>query len=385
MENYKYVGAISNKQGKKVVDMHLYDNIGFGGIKSADFVNEMKAQNADRINVRINTKGGDVIEGLGILSAMLNFQKEGGELHTYNDGVAASTGGWLLVAAKPENIHSKDYAILMLHGVSNDTQDGLFRKTIEKIFKNRAGLNVSELMTNGKDNFFNAEEAAERGFLPFGNIENTGLELPKSNDLLLVANAAKEIISNNLNINIKKPLSMKRIANLLNLQEGSTEEVIANAISNTLADAKKSADKLEEVQNTLKEKETELEKLNKQIKAANRLVAVGVVENAIKEGRLSPKDEDAKKSLIEQADANLEGFKNMIEMIPVKAANIIDQTKAGQETPENLLEQVKNRGFRTLEKEDPSLLAEIKNSAKGEYVKLYNKQYDTNKTEADFA
>lgn len=385
MNKFKYINQVSNKAGKKVVDMHLYDNIGFGGIKGIDFANEMKAQNADRVNVRICSKGGDVIEGFAILSAMLNFKNAGGELHTYNDGVAASTAGWLLQAADPNNIHSKDYAILMLHGVSNDTNDGKFQKAIAKIFKNRSGIDVNELMTNGQDNFFDTDEAIAKGFLIESNVENTGNTLPKSNDLLLIANAANEIISNNSNINIKKPLKMKRIANLLNLQEGSTEEVIANAISKTIADAEKQAKKLTEVQNTLKEKNTLVEKLQKQVKASNDLTATNLVEGAIKDGRLAPATEEDKKELINSAKSDLGAFEKMLKMIPVKASNIISNTKIGEEGKKSLIAKIDNRGLRQLEREDSGLLAEVKKNDKETYVNLYNEQYGTAKTIADFS
>jgi len=385
MDKFKYINSISNKSGKKVVDMHLYDNIGFGGIKGIDFANEMKAQNADRVNVRICSKGGDVIEGFAILSTMLNFKANGGELHTYNDGVAASTAGWLHQAADPENIHSKDYAILMLHGVNNDTKDGKFQKAIAKIFKNRSGVDVNELMTNGQDNFFDTDEAIARGFLNASNVESTGNTLPKSNDLLLIANAANEIISNNSNINIKTPLKMKRIANLLNLQEGSTEEVIANAITKTIADAKEQAKKLETVQNTLKEKNTLVEKLQKQVKAAHELTATNIVEAAIKDGRLAPANETEKGEIIETAKNDLGAFEKMLKMIPVKAANIASATSIGAEGKKTLIAKIENRSFRELERSDSGLLAEIKKNDVETYVNMYNEQYGTAKTVADFS
>ena len=382
MKDLKCFNKVTNSNGKTVATVYLYDEIGFDGITAANFSKELKEINPDVLNVRINSIGGSVIDGFGIFSMLTDFKKKGGELNTFNDGLAASTAGFLLVSANPENIHSKDYALLMIHGTSFDTIENTFQNAILKIFKERTGMDVSNLMNNGKDNFFTAKEAADFGFFPHSNIEKTGVEvgMPENLNLLEVANKFKNID----NSNNFKPLKMKKVIALLSLQEGASEEIVANAVKNALDKASTAENSLTEAQNKITEKDVKIQELQTQVTASNKAVATSLVENAIKDGKFAPKDEAEKTKLVEQALKDVEGFKNMVSLMPTKAANILDGTQAGNEGTSTILERVKNRTFRQLEREDSALLAEIKNSAKAEYAKLYNEQYKTNKTEADF-
>lgn len=378
-----YIESIQNKGGRKIAEMRIYTHVGQGGINASDFANELNSFDAkDRVNVRINTVGGSVVDGFGIFSAMLNFKEKGGELHTYNDGLAASTGGWLLLAADPQNIHSKDFAILMLHGVKNDVQGKLFEKSILTIFKNRSGLDVENLMTNGTDNFFDAAEASQRGFFPSENIENTGfkIDIPDNCSLLEVSNSIQNIV-NNINL---KPLKMKTVINLLKLQEGSSEEVIAAAVKNALDLAKTNADALVLAENKVTEANAKVLELQGKVDEAVKNSATVFVEAQIKEGKFAPKNETEKAALVDQYVASPENFKALVAMMPTKAANALDAIDKGGEDAKTLIDQIDNRSLRELEKQDPALLAQIKNEAKGEFVKLWNKQYGTNKTEADF-
>lgn len=378
-----YIESIVNKGGKQIAEMRVYTHIGQGGINANDFANDLNNLKADRVNIRFNTVGGSVVDGFGMFSAMLNFKEKGGELHTYNDGLAASTGGWLLLAADPQNIHSKDFAILMLHGVKNDVQGGLFEKSIQKIFKNRSGLDVNELMTNGVDNFFDAQEASTRGFFPAANIENTGFEIdiPANLSLLEISNKLQNI---DKQINIK-PLQMKTVINLLQLQEGASEAVVAAAVKNALDSAKTNADALVLAENKVTEANAKVLKLEGEVEASNKLAATASVDAAIKAGKFAPKDDAEKATLVDQAVANPTNFATMVAMMPTKAANVLDQLDGDDNAVKTLIEKIDNRSLRDLERQDPSLLAQVKNEAKGEFVKLWNKQYNTNKTEADFA
>ncbi len=378
-----YIESIINKGGRKIAEMHIYTHIGKGGVNAADFVKELNSfDTKDRVNVRINTVGGSVVDGFGIFSAMLNFKERGGELHTYNDGLAASTGGWLLLAADPQNIHSKDFAILMLHGVKNDVQGNLFEKSILTIFKNRSGLDVENLMTNGTDNFFDSTEASARGFFPIENIENTGfkIDIPDNCSLLEVSNSIQNIV-NNIN---QKPLKMKTVINLLKLQDGSSEEVIAAAVQNALDLAKTNADALVLAENKVTEANAKVLELQGKVDEAVKNSATVFVEAKIKEGKFTPKNEADKEALVKQYIASPENFTALVDMMPTKASNVLDKIdESGAET-KTLMDKVDNRSLRDLEKQDPALLLQIKNEAKGEFVKLWNKQYGTSKTEADF-
>lgn len=407
MNAFKYISNID--KNKDFAEMFIYDEIGYNpntgmGISGRQFAYELKwladyhEPPLKKIKVRLNTGGGSVMDGFSIFSAIHNINKEGNlDVDTYNDGVAASIGGLILMAGK--NRFAKDYSRLMLHGVSILDKDGNartdispkeleamsnFKDMIKQVFVNNTGIpdyQIEDLLTNEKDNWFTAKEAANAGFFPTSNIENTGLELglPVENDAFVIANKAQKIINNNY-----KPLEMRKVIALLNLQDGANEEVVANAVQNALTQAQETKTALTQAQNKAQEQEQEIQRLKTQVEASNKAVATGLVENAIKEGKFTPKDEAEKQSLISNALKDPEAFGNMVNMMPVKAANIINGTQIGKENTDSLISRINNRGLRELEKNDPSLLTELKNSAKDEYVKLYNKQYGTNKTVADF-
>ncbi len=386
----KYVDNIQNKKGRKVATMHLYNSIGGEkGVNASDFVNEMNSLAADRINLRINSGGGGVLEGFGIFSALLNFKNAGGELHTYNDGVAASTAGWLLMAADPENIHSKDYAILMLHGVSGDTPNNNFQKAIQKIFKNRTGLDVDSLLTNGADNFFDADEATNYGFFPKNNIENTGvsLDIPENFDAMEVANKAQSIINNNNSIN-PKPLIMKKVVNALGLQEGSSEEILLTAVNSLKKDRDDALNSLVEAETKATEQTNTIATMQNKLDAQSVATATVMVENYISKGVFSPKDETAKAELVKNATKDPEAFETMAKMIPIKSPKL-PTNKGGLgsagDASEELATAINGRSLRELEKADSGLVARIKNESIDTYVNLYNMQYGTAKTAEELA
>lgn len=410
MRNLKYAKNRIDSDG--FAEMFLYDQIGrdpqtFKGIDGRDFAHELRylteyhEPRPKEIKVRINSVGGSVMDGFSIFSAIFNANKAGKvKVNTYGDGVAASIAGLILMAGK--DIYMKDYARLMLHGVSLVDENGTevqasendkeamkaFKDMIKQVFVNNTEIpedQIEELLTNGKDNWFTADEAAEAGFIKKDNIENTGLEidLPANPNAVIIANRAQKIINSNNNL---KPLQMKTVINLLGLQEGANETVVANAVKIALDNASTAADALLTAQNSITEKDAKIKTLEGEVAKAVITSATTYVENAIKEGKFAPKDDEAKKSLINQFVANPEGFQSMVAMMPTKAANILDQTTtAGGDDVKSLLEKVNNRSLRQLEKEDSALLAQVKNEAKGEFVKMWNAQYGTNKTEADFA
>ncbi len=108
-----------------VVDIYIYGIIGSSWFNedgsdttAFDFVPEFKALEAkyDRINIRINSPGGSINEGLPIFNAILQSPKD---IHTYNDGLAASMAAIILEAGKTR--HAAKNAITLLHSPMTST------------------------------------------------------------------------------------------------------------------------------------------------------------------------------------------------------------------------------------------------------------------------
>jgi ATP-dependent Clp endopeptidase proteolytic subunit ClpP len=176
---------ITNKQEEnKSVDIMIYDTIpGFDSDTwrmtntASQFVKDFKKleKEYDRINIHINSPGGSVYHGFPIFNVIANSEKE---THTYNDGLAASMGGILLLAGK--NVHSAKNALLMIHttnglGIGNSED---FREMADMMDKyngiiadhlsDKSGQDVADIKSkyiDYKDHWLTAQEAMDEGFI----------------------------------------------------------------------------------------------------------------------------------------------------------------------------------------------------------------------------
>lgn len=141
------------------------------------FVKEFKKleQDYDRINIHINSPGGSLYHAFPIFNVIANSKKE---VHTYNDGLAASAAGVLLLAGK--KIHSAKNAFLMIHRASayaaghatslRNVADTLekYESVVAEHFAAVSGKSKEEIISNymnGRDHFLTAEEALQEGFI----------------------------------------------------------------------------------------------------------------------------------------------------------------------------------------------------------------------------
>jgi ATP-dependent Clp protease, protease subunit len=184
-KNHQSFFEILNKSPEtKTVDLLIYGSIPawdedtYKMKNSAEsFVKEFKAleKDYDRINIHINSPGGSLYHAFPIFNAILNSKKD---IHTYNDGLAASAGGLLLLAGK--KVHTAKNGLLMIHNAlawaygnsdqlkqvasSLDTYDGI----IAKLYAEKTGMTeaeVKEKYLNYKDHWLDADQAKEAGFI----------------------------------------------------------------------------------------------------------------------------------------------------------------------------------------------------------------------------
>lgn len=76
-------------------EIYLYDEIGLWGITASDFVYELQALEALHIDLRINSPGGDVWDGIAIYNALCNHPAS---VTSYVDGIAASSASFIAQA-----------------------------------------------------------------------------------------------------------------------------------------------------------------------------------------------------------------------------------------------------------------------------------------------
>lgn len=88
----------------------LYDEIGFWGVTSKEFREDVSSLTGD-LSVRIDSPGGDVFAGMAMYNTLKQYNK--GIVTTYIDGEAASAGGLVFLAGDKRK--APETSMLMLH------------------------------------------------------------------------------------------------------------------------------------------------------------------------------------------------------------------------------------------------------------------------------
>lgn len=180
MEVKKYY-KINARAGSGSADIFIYGVIGDSwyeeSVTARQFVGDLRSleENHDRINVHVNSPGGSVFDGLPIFNALRNSKAE---IHTYNDGLAASMGAIILLAGS--TVHASKNSLVMLHSPSTyaggnvkDFQDAIDRlnkvqsSLIESICQkvNMTSAEVEKKWFDYQDHWLTAEEAQNEGLV----------------------------------------------------------------------------------------------------------------------------------------------------------------------------------------------------------------------------
>jgi len=160
-----------------VVDIFLYDVIGKTwdgeGVQAKNFSAELKSHGEiAQINLRINSPGGNVFDGLTIHNILKNHKAN---VTVYIDGLAASIAS--VIAMSGNKIIMPSNTMMMIHdpsglvqGTSEDMRSyadvlDKVKKAVVEAYKARSGLNedrINKLMTD--ETWLLASEAKELGF-----------------------------------------------------------------------------------------------------------------------------------------------------------------------------------------------------------------------------
>lgn len=163
---------VRNEGGTSTLD--IYDVIGDWGLTDRDVNDTLKGlpKGTKRIDVNINSAGGDVFAGLAIYNILANHKAK---VHVHINGLAASIAS--VIAMAGDEISIAENAFVMIHnpwvmaiGESND-----LRKTADEMDKVKASLVKTYVARTGKDEadiidmmdaetWLDADEAIEHGF-----------------------------------------------------------------------------------------------------------------------------------------------------------------------------------------------------------------------------
>ena len=281
----------AKKTDEKVIEFHINDTVGErinGAYIESDmsFINLNKM--ADRINFRINTEGGSVLDGFKIISAILKSEIP---VHTYNDSFAMSMGFFIWIAAKKENRHMASFATNMIHAARYIDEHGqvvepenadeavylnVLNRMLAEITEQATGKSkedVIELMS--KDNFLSAEETMNLGLIKKNNIIKFK-DMPQFTTEASIRDKMASIAAfyKNEESKINTMTDFKNVAAKLNLQAEASETSIVGAIDNLISskikaekDLKAAQAKLDENEGVIEEKDNEIEGLNATVAA----------------------------------------------------------------------------------------------------------------------
>jgi ATP-dependent protease ClpP protease subunit len=437
--NFKYIKNFSIEESEATI--LLYNTIGcvtdevgntIEGINGEAFAKELEFLNTQvkTIHIRINSPGGNVMDGFSIISAMKNSTAK---ICTHNDGIAASIAGLILVAG--DERYGKDYSITMIHNPASESADDTVLEKIKEslmtILENNSIYNketLNDLMN--QETYFNAVEARDAELIdeiePSG--EKFNVATKNTFEMAAVFNSLinkTEMKSKkkDITINIEKIVDTIVVENKLGLESPTTltneDEEMAPVVdaktpdeyaeeaneNGTGSDAEEEAEGEEEVDDkitamsklknefgmgeeasdddvydSIKSMKDDLEKTKatladmvKEAKSAHKQRIDSMVNNLVITKKIT-KDEVV--NVTKLAEADFETTKNLFEKISTvsKHTSISNTIKSN---PIITAQSPKSAWtIRDYEKKDPAGLAKIKNENPLEYTRLYNDFYN---------
>jgi ATP-dependent protease ClpP protease subunit len=162
---------IENKASLDRAEVYIYDEIGYFGVSADDFVNDLNTVTASKIDLHLNTPGGEVFDGIAIYNALKNHEAE---VTVYIDALAASAGSFIAMAG--DTVIIEKTAQMMIHdamslaiGNAKDMREQADRldnmsDTIAGIYADKTAGSVEEWREKmSAETWFNAQEAVDAG------------------------------------------------------------------------------------------------------------------------------------------------------------------------------------------------------------------------------
>ena len=174
----KAAAPVAQGEAPKPAELLIYGNIGDrwneDGVVASELVRDLSALEADTINLRINSYGGSVTDGLAIYNAL---RRHKATVNVFVDGVAISCASYIAMAG--DTITMAKNSQMMIHapwtfayGNSNDMREQAdildrYAKAMASAYADKSGKTYEDalaLLTDGKDHWFLADEAKAEGF-----------------------------------------------------------------------------------------------------------------------------------------------------------------------------------------------------------------------------
>jgi len=174
----KAAAPVAEGEAPKPAEVLIYGNIGDSwnedGVIASELVRDLSALEADTINLRINSYGGSVPDGLAIYNAL---RRHKATVNVFVDGVAISCASYIAMAG--DTITMAKNSQMMIHapwtfayGNSVDMREQAdildrYAKAMASAYADKSGKTYEDalaLLTDGKDHWYMADEAKAEGF-----------------------------------------------------------------------------------------------------------------------------------------------------------------------------------------------------------------------------
>lgn len=291
-----------------------------------------------RIELRINTPGGSVMDGMVIMAAVASCGKP---VDTYCDGVAASMGAILMQCGRKR--YMADAGLMMLHGPQMPKSDdgdvgekypflSMFKASMATILTQRTGLSseVVDGFLADTEQWFDSSGALEANLVDeLYSLAGMPTDAVggKRREPVAAYERFQQVLNSQSNSNPSNKQTMKKweqVAASLKLPADSSEDTVAQAVAVLVENhAKVSAD-LTNTTNQL----TEAQRRVQELETAQADAAVEqLISQAISDGRLAETSAEPFKVM---AKANFEAAKAAIEALPVnKSAKHVQLQNGG--------------------------------------------------------
>ncbi len=221
---------IQNK-ADKTADIYIFDEIGTYGVTAQEFITDIKDLKDMPINLRINSLGGDVFDGMAMYNVI---KRREAKTTVYIEGIAASIA--TIIALGADEVVMAENSLFMIHNAwggtmgeakdmrkSADTLDKISNELTD-IYRKKTGLSYDVLaQMMDEETWLNADEAYELGFI---DTISDSIKVAAKYDVSKFKNITQEQIQNKLSININN----KKMTNELKEWFNNKVEEIVTAV-----------------------------------------------------------------------------------------------------------------------------------------------------------
>lgn len=319
--------------GEDVACILLYGDIGdYDKVRSGDVVRELLEMEAQykKIDVRINSNGGDVYSGIAIFNAFKNTKAD---ITIYVDGIAASIASGIALCGKP--LYMSRYSRLMLHSIQGGAygnkkelaevieQIDSLENTLAEMLATRCKKTVDEIKAeyfDGADHWLTAEQAMAAGLID--GIYDTEETVP--------ADSTPDQVYTIFNNRLKQPqndnqMNFDELRKRPAFQNCTTDDDVLRQITHLETEAGKVTGLTTEVTN-LKGK---LKVFEDKAAADEEAAIDGLIQTAFEEGRITEPQKVTYKALLK---ADRENGEAALKALPAKrrVMNNLRQPAAGE-------------------------------------------------------